>query len=176
MLDRHGRRGFLTKAYSECSFFVRSLGHVRSHLFKFLHGGLRQNPNLREQMLEATDFAAFTQIVDALEVESWAQPRFQTPEFDPTLSWYWRHRPEGVAAPAAADAADAGLGAGDGTEGDPAPISRDEIAAAAMARRARKKVARERRHVQRRGGRGRGGRQGESEGASDAAPAAAAAA
>jgi tRNA-dihydrouridine synthase 1 len=124
-----------------------SVGHARSHLFKLLHAGLRDRVELREAVLEARSLNDLAAAVERLEMAGWEQPRFHTPEFDPTRSWYWRHRPEGGAIPEG----------GEEPEEVGVPLSRAEVEAAAMAKRERRATERRRRNGLRRvGGRPEG--------------------
>lgn len=121
-----------------------SVGHARSHLFKLLHSGLREHVELRDAVLEARSLGDLAEAVERLEVAGWAQPKFHTPEFDPTRSWYWRHRPEGGATPD---------GGADEVDGE--PRSRAEVEAVALAKRERRASERKRRNMQRGAGKGR---------------------
>merc|ERR1740133_343978 len=64
----------------------------RGHVFKLLHGGFKQRPHLRDELLLAQSTAELSAVCDRLRDEGWHQPHFHRDDYDSTLSWYWRHR------------------------------------------------------------------------------------
>jgi len=124
-----------------------TLSHARSHIFKMLHGGLRQHPTQRERLLEARSIEHLAEVIDELERAGWTQPGFHTDDFDPMQSWYWRHR-------VSSSADDDGVASKD-LKADTNVPTRAELEAVAFAKRERRAKERKRRNAQRRMGRGR---------------------
>lgn len=120
----------------------KGLSMSRGHVFKLVHGGLRQQPLLRDEVLACQSTAELRTVCSRLAEVGWTQPRFHTDDFDPAHSWYFRHRQTSLRQqeqqPASASS----------TEGDAAP-TRDEAAAAALEKRNRKRADSRRRRARR---------------------------
>ena len=128
---------------------------VRAHLFKFLHHGLKENPVLRDELLLARTLPEMRAVAARLADTRWTQPAFHTEHERAHLSWYARHRDDGddardrgndaVAMPRGASAVDSAAGSSDAVP-PLQPLSREEAAAAALAKRDRKAQDRRRRN------------------------------
>ena len=73
-------------------------GDARGHIFKMLHGGLSSLPGARDALAAASSLEAVRRVVaslDAADPDGDLEARHHAPDFDPTKSWYWRHRVEG---------------------------------------------------------------------------------
>jgi tRNA-dihydrouridine synthase 1 len=61
------------------------LKHLRAHMFKFLHVGLSEHTDLRDQLQKARDFESMKQVAISLK----ERRKDQTPESK--IGWYYRH-------------------------------------------------------------------------------------
>jgi tRNA-dihydrouridine synthase 1 len=127
---------------------AKGVSIVRGHLFKFLHNGLREHADLRDELLVAGGLSEMGAVCERLAARGWRKPNFHagdSGEEDHTVSWYSRHRTSEAEEEAAAAAAT-----------PPPPRTREEMEAHALEKRARKQAENRRRRSRRR----KGGRSG----------------
>ena len=142
---------------------------VRGHLFKFLHNGLREHTDMRDELLLARTLPEMGSVVERMEAAGWTQPNFHAAaagaaggerEEHAGVSWYQRHPRTDLGA---GDVGAASTRVGSARERDDLLVaqtehgkpeqSREDIAAAALEKRAKKsKEKRQRRQRKREAG------------------------
>lgn len=69
---------------------------ARAHLFKMLHGSLCAFPHVRDRLAKKcqslSELQSIVDDLDALDPDRRFDVRHASPQFEPSRSWYWRHR------------------------------------------------------------------------------------
>lgn len=128
----------------------KGLSMSRGHVFKLVHGGLRQQPHLRDEILLTQSTAELHTVCSRLAEVGWTQPRFHTDAFDPAHSWYFRYRQtqqQQPHPPASASSEPSQQPHAVGAHA--APLTRDQAAATALEKRDRKRADSRRRRDRR---------------------------